>query len=110
MADAIKFIKTLSDFEITRSLSMPMAPGTLYSIGLSLVFVGIVVIVVVALLMFVFGSKGKGEITGGGAIIVGPVPIIFGTDKKSLKTILLFSITLTVLLIILIAILNLMFK
>ena len=71
---------------------------------------GIIVIVVVTLLMFVSGSRGKGEITGGGAIIIGPVPIVFRTDKKSLKTILLLSTTLTVLLIILIAILNLMSK
>jgi uncharacterized protein (TIGR00304 family) len=83
-----------------------MDAGTLYSIGLSLVFVGIIVIVAVTLLIFISGSKGKGKVRAGGAIIIGPVPIIFGTDRKSLKTILLLSITLTVLLIILFVILN----
>jgi uncharacterized protein (TIGR00304 family) len=57
-------------------------------------------------LIFISGSKGKGKVRAGGAIIIGPVPIIFGTDRKSLKTILLLSITLTVLLIILFVILN----
>ena len=87
-----------------------MDAGTLYSIGLSLVFLGIIVIVAVTLLIFVSGSKGKGEIKGGGAIIIGPVPIILGIDKKSLRTILLLSITLTVLLIILTVILHFISK
>ena len=58
--------------------------------------------------MYLFGGRRKdetpettGEVRGGGAIIIGPIPIIFGTDKKSIKTILLLSMTLTVLLIIL---------
>jgi len=42
-----------------------MDAGTLYSIGLSLVFLGIIVIVAVTLLIFVSGRKGKGEIKGG---------------------------------------------
>jgi len=58
--------------------------------------------------MFFLGSKNedgskesKTEVSGGGAIIIGPIPIIFGTDRKSLKTILLLSIILTILLIVL---------
>jgi len=66
-----------------------MHAGTLYSIGLSLVLVGIIAIVAVTLLISISGSKGKGEIKGGGAIIIGSIPIIFGTGKKSLRTILL---------------------
>jgi uncharacterized protein (TIGR00304 family) len=80
--------------------------GTLFSIGLALVFVGVILIVIVAVLILISGSKGKRNVRGGGAIIIGPVPIIFGTDKKSVKTILILSIALTVLLIVLYVILN----
>jgi uncharacterized protein (TIGR00304 family) len=47
---------------------------------------------------------------GGGAIVVGPFPIIFGTDKESIKTVLLLSIALTILLIIMMVIFYLMSK
>ncbi len=32
-------------------------------------------------------------------MIIGPVPIVFGTDKKALKTVLTLSIVLTLLLL-----------
>ena len=76
--------------------------ATFYSLGIGLIFVGILVIFVAIILVVVSNVKGGGKVKGGGAIIIGPVPIIFGTDKQSIKTILLLSITLTVLLIILI--------
>jgi uncharacterized protein (TIGR00304 family) len=76
----------------------------LYSLGISLILVGIVVIFVAIILVAISNVKGEGKVRGGGAIIIGPIPIIFGTDKKSIKTILLLSITLTVLLIILVII------
>jgi uncharacterized protein (TIGR00304 family) len=76
--------------------------ATLYGIGIGLFFAGILVVFLAIILLFVFGSKGEGKVKGGGAIIIGPVPIIFGTDKKSIKTVLLLSITLTILLIVLV--------
>jgi uncharacterized protein (TIGR00304 family) len=73
--------------------------GTLYALGIALVLIG-VLIIVLAVLLFSLLSAKKGKIKGGGAVIIGPVPIIFGTDKKSLKTVLLLSLALTVLLLI----------
>ena len=80
---------------------------TLQATGFALVLVGVLIIIVVAILMYPFGGRRKdetheatGEVRDGGAIVIGPIPIIFGTDKKSIKTILLLSMTLTVLLII----------
>ncbi|MCK4474502.1 DUF131 domain-containing protein, partial [Candidatus Bathyarchaeota archaeon] len=37
---------------------------------------------------------------GGGVLIIGHFPIIFGTDKEAVKAVLLLSLALTVLLII----------
>jgi uncharacterized protein (TIGR00304 family) len=71
----------------------------LYALGIALIFVGVLVIVVAVILLSISGVK-KGKVKGGGAIIIGPVPIIFGTDKKSLKTILLLSLALTVMLVV----------
>jgi uncharacterized protein (TIGR00304 family) len=73
--------------------------GALYALGIALVFVGVLIIIVAVILLSVSGAR-KGKVKGGGAIIVGSVPIIFGTDEKSLKTVLLLSLALTVLLVV----------
>ena len=76
-----------------------IASAALYALGIALVFVGVLIIVIAVILLFISGAK-KGKVKGGGAIIIGPIPIIFGTDKKSLKTVLLLSLALTVLLVV----------
>jgi uncharacterized protein (TIGR00304 family) len=81
-----------------------MDPATLYGLGMALIFAGIVVILIAALLLLIFNVKGEGKVKGAGAILIGPIPIIFGTDKKSIKAILLLSLALTIALIILIII------
>jgi uncharacterized membrane protein len=45
-------------------------------------------------------SIKSGRARGGRALIIGPFPIVFGSDKESVKTILWLSIALTVLLFI----------
>ena len=77
-----------------------MDAGTLYIFGLTLIFIGTVVAIIAALLLSLSKVKGKGETRGGGAIIIGPVPIVFGTDEKSIKTVLMLSLVLTMLLLI----------
>lgn len=79
-----------------------MDSSALFGLGSALIFAGIVIIFVAIILLLISSIKGEGKVKGGGAIIVGPVPIIFGTDKQSIKIILLLSITLTILLIILV--------
>jgi uncharacterized protein (TIGR00304 family) len=72
--------------------------AALYTLGIALIFVGVLIIVIAVILLSVSGS-GKGKVKGGGVVMIGPVPIIFGTDKKSLKTVLLLSLALTVMLV-----------
>lgn len=75
-----------------------MDSGTLYALGTVLIFVGIFILIAAVILMSIlYGKKGKTKTAG--IIVVGPVPIVFGKDKKSVKTILVLSITLTALLI-----------
>ena len=101
-------LKATDDFQTVRSCNNKMDAGTLYGLGSTLIFVGAIIMVIAILLMLSSNAKGKGKARGGGAIIIGPVPIVFGTDKKSLRTVLLLAITLTVLLIILTVVIHFM--
>jgi uncharacterized protein (TIGR00304 family) len=87
-----------------------MDAGTLQVLGIALIFVGMVVILVAVFLLLLSGIKGEREVKGGGAVIIGPFPIIFGTDKESVKTVLLLSLALTILLIIAMVIFNLVLR
>lgn len=71
----------------------------LYSLALILIVAGIIVILLAVLL-----SSGKAEnakVKSAGVIMIGPIPIIFGTDKKSIKTVIALALALTIALIIL---------
>ena len=87
-----------------------MDAETLYGLGVILVFAGILITLIAVILLFISSIREKGKVNGGGAIIIGPFPIIFGTDKESVRTVLLLSITLGILLVIVIVILYLGFK
>ncbi|MCX8153954.1 MAG: DUF131 domain-containing protein [Candidatus Bathyarchaeota archaeon] len=77
-----------------------MASSYLYALGLALIFIGILIIVI-ALISLTISSSKAAKLHGGGVVIIGFVPIIFGTDQKSLRTVLLLSLALTVILIVL---------
>jgi len=72
----------------------------LFNLGLLLVLAGFAVTFVAILLLFFSALKGGGKIRGGGAVIIGPFPIVFGTDKESVKILLILSIILITLLLI----------
>ena len=73
--------------------------GFLYTLGTALIAVGVIIIVAAIILVTVRG-RGKANIKGAGVIMIGPIPIIFGTDKKSVKAVLALALALTVALII----------
>ena len=80
-----------------------MADPLLSSIGVALILVGFAVAFVAMIWLILSSSKngeGKVRVRGGGAVIIGPVPIIFGTDKESVKILLVLSIVLVALLIV----------
>ncbi|MEM2202017.1 MAG: DUF131 domain-containing protein [Candidatus Bathyarchaeia archaeon] len=72
---------------------------TLYELGVILIFTGVIIVLVAFVLLFLSSIK-NGKAHGGGALIIGPFPIIFGSDKESVKTVLWLSIALTTLLFI----------
>jgi len=73
----------------------------LFAAGFALILVGLSIIIVAVLLLSV-RSAGKGKVRGGGAVIIGPIPIIFGTDRKSLKTVVLLALTILLLIVMII--------
>jgi uncharacterized protein (TIGR00304 family) len=78
-----------------------MADQFLFTVGIALIFLGFAIAFIAMVLLALSGAKsGRGKVRGGGALIIGPIPIIFGTDKESVKIILLLSIVLVALLLI----------
>jgi uncharacterized protein (TIGR00304 family) len=71
----------------------------LYVLGALLVVFGILIILIVIVRQSI-PKPGKTSVKAGGVIIVGPIPIVFGTDKKMIKTILALSIGLTALVLV----------
>lgn len=69
-----------------------MDPTFLSAIGLILVFVGFAIAFIAVALLVLAGAKGRERIKGGGAVVIGPFPLIFGADKESVKTLLLLSV------------------
>ncbi len=72
-----------------------------YALGIALIAAGIIVIVAAIIVASLGGAK-KGKVRGAGVIMIGPVPIIFGTDKKSVKTVLALALALTIIALIVI--------
>jgi uncharacterized protein (TIGR00304 family) len=48
---------------------------TLFIVGLTLIFTGIILVLVGFL---VEASKSEGRVEGGGVVVIGPIPIVFG--------------------------------
>jgi len=72
----------------------------LFNIGLMLILAGFAVVFIAVILLAFTAMRGGGKIRGGGAVMIGPFPIVFGTDKESVKVLLILSIALIALLLI----------
>jgi len=77
-----------------------MSGQLLFDVGVILVFAGFIIAFVAVLLLFLGIMRGEGKVKGGGAVIIGPFPIVFGTDRKSIKILLMLSTALIILIFI----------
>ena len=73
------------------------------TVGIALILAGFAIAFIAVLLMILTAARGDGRVRGGGAVIIGPFPIIFGTDKESVKLVLLLSLALIAVMLIFIA-------
>jgi len=64
-------------------------------LGIVLIFLGILV------LMLSLWRTGEGRTEAGGVVIVGPVPIVFGTSQRIAATVMVLAIALTVVVLLL---------
>jgi len=66
-----------------------------YALGFTLIAIGIIIIVATIILLSIRTAE-KRKVKVAGVIMIGPVPIIFGTDKKSVKVVLGLALALTI--------------
>jgi uncharacterized protein (TIGR00304 family) len=74
-----------------------------YAVGTALVIIGIAAIII-AVIRASMGGEKEGRVRGAGVIMIGPIPIIFGTDKKSVKTVLALAVALSVVVLIILVV------
>jgi len=64
-------------------------------LGIVLIFLGMLI------LMLSLWRAGEGRAEAGGVVIVGPVPIVFGTSQRVAATVMVLAIVLTALVLLL---------
>jgi uncharacterized protein (TIGR00304 family) len=82
-----------------------LADNLLFNIGLLLALVGFAVGILAIFVAILRSARGTGQVRGGGVVMIGPVPIVFGTDKESARILILLGIVLILLGIVLMIIL-----
>ncbi|MEM2465689.1 MAG: DUF131 domain-containing protein [Candidatus Bathyarchaeia archaeon] len=75
-------------------MALTFDAGSLYELGIIIIFIGVIIILASFVLLFLSSVK-SGRARGGGALIIGPFPIIFGSDSESVKIVLWLSVALT---------------
>jgi uncharacterized protein (TIGR00304 family) len=48
----------------------------------------------VAAILLALGNKGTSQTKGAGILLIGPIPIFFGSDRSSVRTLMLLAIVL----------------
>lgn len=67
-------------------------------LGLLLVFIGILLIFIGIMAETLKAKEGgKSEVRGGGVVLIGPIPIVFGTDVGAIKWVLILTIIVMIL-------------
>lgn len=78
-----------------------LADNILFNIGLLLALVGFAVGIVAIVVAILTSARRTGQVRGGGVVMIGPVPIVFGTDKGSARMLILLGIVLTIIMFLL---------
>jgi uncharacterized protein (TIGR00304 family) len=76
-----------------------LADSFLFNIGLLLALAGFALAIVAIFVTILKSARGTGKVRGGGIVMIGPVPIVFGTDKESARILILLAIVLMIVLL-----------
>jgi uncharacterized protein (TIGR00304 family) len=63
-------------------------------IGFLLIIVGFVLALAAVILVVLRSARGSSTGRGAGILLIGPIPIVFGTDKQSMKAVLILAMVL----------------
>lgn len=64
--------------------------STMMTLGFILIFIGFAIIFIGTLIYAL--KRGRGEVRGGGVILIGPFPIVWGTGSKIVLILTIISI------------------
>jgi len=78
----------------TVKLEQSLTDSTIFNIGLLLVVAGFAIGIVAVIIAVLRSARSSGSVRGGGVIMIGPVPIVFGTDSGSARMLILLAIIL----------------
>jgi uncharacterized protein (TIGR00304 family) len=71
-----------------------LSDGSIAQLGFALIIFGFILAFVAAILLAVRSRGGGTKTRGAGILLVGPIPIIFGTDRESVKVLVVLAIVL----------------
>ncbi len=71
-----------------------MSDMTVSQIGFPLVIFGFILALVAVILLAIRSKTGGSKTRGGAVLFIGPIPIIFGTDRESAKILVALTIIL----------------
>ena len=74
--------------------------AALATLGLTLIILGFMATFVAVFILLIKGISLRGKTRGGGLIMIGPIPIIFGTDKETMKILIMLAILLMIIAVI----------
>jgi uncharacterized protein (TIGR00304 family) len=73
-----------------------LTDNLVFTIGLVLALAGFAVGILAVVFVILRSARGTGQARGGGVVMIGPIPIVFGTDRESAKILMLLAIVLMV--------------
>lgn len=84
-----------------------MTSDLLVNMGYLLIIAGFAAVVLAVLSALFHAGRGS-RVQGGGVILLGPIPIVFGSDAKTVKSLLYLAIVLMVIVAVLMIIPNML--
>jgi uncharacterized protein (TIGR00304 family) len=76
-----------------------LADSFLFNIGLLLGLAGFALAIAAIFVAILRSARGTVKVRGGGVVMIGPIPIVFGTDKESARILILLGIVLMIVLL-----------
>jgi len=74
-----------------------MNTPSITNLGFLLIIFGFVLALIAMVLLVVRSPRGSSSGRGAGLLLIGPIPIVFGTDKQSVKVVMILAIVLILL-------------